>query len=1331
MKVWGRLLLFYVFAMFVIGYAFQTTYKHFKVGALDQRTITQQTAYSSVLQSNRILADTFFNEVLKQDKILSLVQKIVHSEGIEQRTQRGLLYRSLFETYQRSKKDVAEILHFQFPDNRSMLCFRMPQKGDDDLTESRPSIVLVNKSLRAVHGYERGMVLDGYRHVYPLIYHGEHVGSVEVSNPYRTIYRKVQQLETSSKTEFVFFQKKVDLFDKLLKEQKKYYITNEIHQDFTRRRHIPELSLDQEQNKEITTKIQSLLKVLKSNDQVKIKMSQGVAFSQFISWNNELFSAVFHPVLNTGGENGGYLVGTTPEPQIQKLADYFWLYYLVTGLILFVVALYRGFLQSVLEQKRKEQKLLKTISSSMGEGVYAIDIRGDITYINPAMEKMLGYPAGELLRQNAHDIFHMSFPGQRCPLQLDPISKVKRCPHMDFKHQQGFPFSVSTVSTPFLENDQIQGSITVVHDITEQIKQQKLIEKDLKLRTAISELYHPLLTKEQTLADIAQQVLRQAKILTGSSLGFIGEIDAKTGGLIVHTDEHPQQQDTISTTLEPLISLKNSEVIFSALHREGSGEFKGNTSDSLPETEAIQGLLSGHIPLQQPMTVPVMIDDKRFGQITLANAGPEYTKEDQETIKQLADFFALTIKRHHVEMLLRRYEKVITTNTDLIAFIDTDRTYLSANNVYLTYYGLEEKDIIGKNVADIIDKDRYKKVVEKKMSDCLSGVPLSYECWLEYPGVGLRNMDISLTPYLENNGRISGAVIRARDITNQTEQEKELILSAKVFESTTEGIIITDREGTIKAINPAFCRITGYPDNEILGENPRILKSDRHDQAYYQQMWQSLEKSGQWQGEIWNKRKNGETYPEWLTISSIRDDRNEITHYVGVFSDISAINDVIQKLDHQAHHHPLTELPNRQLLHARLNHSIQQAIRGRNQGAVLFIDLDNFKHVNDSLGHAAGDEVLREVAERLKEHSRKVDTVAHIGGDEFVVVMDQVRSIHDVTIRAEQLLKRLKQPFSVGDYEFYLSGSIGITVFPDDGDSVDLLLKNADTAMYKAKENCKNCFQIYSPKLTEEAYARVMLESQLRRALERKELILYYQPQVTFSEEKIVSCEALVRWQHPEVGLILPDNFIPLSEETGLIIPMGEWILRTACQQLVSWRAQGFEIRRIAVNLSGRQIQQKQLPEMVQKILLETGLPGDSLELEITEGFIMQHPEQAITVLQQIRDLGVELSIDDFGTGHSSLNYLKRLPVNRLKIDRSFINDIQKSSEDEAIVRAIIALGHSLKLQVTAEGIETTAQRDFLASLGCDEAQGYLYSRPVPAEQINSLLQREKGKKTE
>ena len=565
------------------------------------------------------------------------------------------------------------------------------------------------------------------------------------------------------------------------------------------------------------------------------------------------------------------------------------------------------------------------------------------------------------------------------------------------------------------------------------------------------------------------------------------------------------------------------------------------------------------------------------------------------------------------------------------------------------------------------------------------------------------------------------------DITELSQQQDRLRLSAKVFESTTEGIVITDKDGTILAVNPAFCTITGYTEQEALGQNPRILKSDRHHQSYYQEMWKSLETVGKWQGEIWNKRKDGNTYPELLTISSILNDTGETTHYVAVFMDITAINEMVKQLDHLAHHHPLTHLPNRRLLQTRLNHSIQRAVTEQHQGTAIYIDLDNFKNINDSLGHTAGDEVLKEVATRLKQHTRDVDTIAHLGGDEFVLVLDQVRSVHNVVVRCEEVLQRLNSPYNVDNYELFVSASLGITIFPDDGTNADEVLKNADTAMFKAKEKGKNSYHIYSPELTDAAFERVVLESHLRHAIEKNELILHYQPQVTLPAGEVIACEALVRWQHPELGLIAPDRFIPLSEETGLIVPIGEWVLRTACQQWVNWHKQGLNLRRIAVNLSGRQIQQKELPTMVQRILEETGCPAQALELEITESFLMQHPKQSIAVLQKIKELGIELSIDDFGTGHSSLNYLKRFPVNRLKIDRSFVADIPENEEDNALVKAIIAIGKSLKLNVIAEGIETLEQSNFLTENGCNEGQGYLYSRPVDANQIQTILKNQQN----
>ncbi|MBN1958589.1 MAG: EAL domain-containing protein [Desulfuromonadales bacterium] len=671
---------------------------------------------------------------------------------------------------------------------------------------------------------------------------------------------------------------------------------------------------------------------------------------------------------------------------------------------------------------------------------------------------------------------------------------------------------------------------------------------------------------------------------------------------------------------------------------------------------------------------------------------------------------------------LQRFEQIMSTSTDLIAFFDKNHRFLAANNVYADYFDIAPDEIVGRHAAEIIGQERYNGLLHFQKQVFDEGQTINLTTWADYPVAGRRYVKITLTPYLESNGRVSGFVSRTRDITEKAEQDARLKLSAKVFESTTEGIAITDPAGRILTVNHAFCEITGYAEEEVIGQTPSLLKSGRHDSDFYQQMWQQLSRTGRWRGEVWNRRKTGEIYPELLTISSIKNDDGDVVNFVGVFSDITSLKRAAEKLEHQAHHHPLTGLPNRLLLHARLEHSIQYAKREKIQGAVLFIDLDNFKRINDSLGHNAGDEVLKEVASRLQEHSREVDTVAHIGGDEFVIVMQKIRSIEDVTARAKVILISLQRPFYVDGFELYISASIGIVEFSGVSDDIEALLKNADTAMYKAKEAGKNNYQHYLPEFTENAVEKVLLESHLRRALERNELILHYQPQLSLAEGTIVAVEALVRWDHPEIGLVMPDKFIPLSEESGLIIPIGEWVLRTACRQLMAWRAQGFGLARIAVNLSGKQIQLQKLPQVIQDILDETGCPAEALELEITESFMMQHPEQSITVLRKIRDLGVELSIDDFGTGHSSLNYLRRLPINRLKIDRSFVWDIHENPEGEAIVKAIIAMGHSLDLAITAEGIETEEQRLFLDKEGCDDGQGFLFSKALPAEQIEAVL---------
>ena len=673
---------------------------------------------------------------------------------------------------------------------------------------------------------------------------------------------------------------------------------------------------------------------------------------------------------------------------------------------------------------------------------------------------------------------------------------------------------------------------------------------------------------------------------------------------------------------------------------------------------------------------------------------------------------------------LKRYEQIVATSCDLVAFFDADCCYLAVNSEYARYLGQSEAKIIGRHISDVIGLDRYCDYLHYKDRIFDEKETVVVTEWIEYPNRGRRFVEFSVFPYLDTDV-VSGFVVRGRDITEQNEQNARLRLSGKILENIAEGILVTDSDGMIRAVNPAFSKITGFSEAEVIGKNANLLQSGRQDDGFYRQMWSALKNVGYWGGEIWNRRKNGEVYPELLTINTITDDEDNL-NYVAVFSDISSVKKTSEKLEYLAHHNPLTGLPNRRLLQARLEHSLQNAKREGTRGAVIYIDLDNFKKINDSLGHDAGDEVLKTVAERLMIGARQVDTVAHLSGDEFVTVLHKTKSIDDAVTRATQIIESLQQPFLVEEYELMVGGSLGIAEYDGTSESIDSLLKNADAAMYKAKEGGKNRYHVYSPDLTETAVEKVLMESHLRKALERGELFLNYQPQVDLHTGRIVAAEALLRWVHPELGSVPPDKFIPLSEETGQIIPIGEWVLKTACQQMMEWRKKGLGMKRIAVNLSGKQIQLKDLHKQVEQLLYETGLPSGSLELEITEGFVMQHPEQSIAVLQNIRNLGVELSIDDFGTGHSSLNYLKRLPINRLKIDRTFVNDIGTKMEGEAITRAIIAMGRSLSLQITAEGVETAEQHEYLEAHGCHEAQGYLFSYPLSAQEMLELLESNK-----
>jgi diguanylate cyclase (GGDEF)-like protein/PAS domain S-box-containing protein len=565
------------------------------------------------------------------------------------------------------------------------------------------------------------------------------------------------------------------------------------------------------------------------------------------------------------------------------------------------------------------------------------------------------------------------------------------------------------------------------------------------------------------------------------------------------------------------------------------------------------------------------------------------------------------------------------------------------------------------------------------------------------------------------------------DITLAKSAEGELKLAAQVFQSSGEAIVITDVRHRILTVNPAFTHITGYVAAEAVGQTPYALSPSMRSADRERELWAEVDRSGYWQGEVWDRRRNGEVFPKWLTISAVRDAQGRPANYIEIFSDITERKEREERVRHLAHHDALTDLPNRALLNDRIAQAVSLAERNRTRVAVMFLDLDRFKTVNDSLGHSVGDKLLREVSARLKSCMRASDTVSRLGGDEFVILMPNVTDAEDVAVTARKVLDAVARPYNIDGYELVSTPSVGISVYPGDGADVETLLRNADAAMYHAKETGRNNYQFFTQDMNARALERLSLERSLRRALEREELRLHYQPQYGVSDGRMVGLEALIRWQHPEQGLVPPLRFIPFAEESGLILPIGDWVLKEACRQSRAWQEAGLPPLRVSVNISALQFRQPDFAVTVERALAAAGLEARYLQLEVTESMIMYEAERMTESLEQLKAMGLELAIDDFGTGYSSLSYLKRLPIDRLKIDKSFVQDVTTDTDDEAIIGAIIALTRKLGLRTIAEGVETREQLEFLRDQGCDEVQGFLLSKPLAPPDCAALLAQEAG----
>lgn len=692
----------------------------------------------------------------------------------------------------------------------------------------------------------------------------------------------------------------------------------------------------------------------------------------------------------------------------------------------------------------------------------------------------------------------------------------------------------------------------------------------------------------------------------------------------------------------------------------------------------------------------------------------ETIKEQRSTLFQLG--------QQHT--LFKLHDVALQASANAIVITDASAVIQWANPAFaeLTGYTLEEA--IGKQINELVESGEQSSETYKALwKTILSGQTWHGELLNKRKNGTLYHQEVTVTPVRTEGDEITHFIAFKQDITERKLAEKKLREAAAVMENTHEGVMITDTESNIIAINSAYSTITGYSANEVTGKKPSVFITGRADKLFYEKMWQNLRKNGLWQGEVWNRRKSGEVFPQLLTISTVYDDQHKPVRYVGVFADISQLKKNQAQLEFMAHHDHLTRLPNRTMVEIRLSQEIEQANRHNRLACVLFIDLDRFKLINDSFGHMVGDELLCAVAQRLNARLRKGDTLGRLGGDEFIMFASHLHDMQDAAVIARDFIAALSAPFMLSSgSEVFVGGSIGISLFPQDGKTVSELMKNADAAMYLAKESGRNQFSFYSKELNAGASSRLAMENDLRRAVVQNELILHYQPKVDLHTGKVCGAEALARWQLADGSMVSPADFIPIAEKSNLILNLGNWVIEQACLQMRTWQDLGLQDIHIAINISARQFRSGNLDSLLAQALKKYQIDAQYLELELTESMLMQDPEIAVATMHKLKQIGVKISLDDFGTGYSSLTYLSRFPIDTLKIDQSFVRNITTEPDAAEIAMAIIGLAHRMDLRVIAEGVETEAQLAYLRKNDCDEIQGYYFSKPLAPQAFSDLL---------
>lgn len=932
------------------------------------------------------------------------------------------------------------------------------------------------------------------------------------------------------------------------------------------------------------------------------------------------------------------------------------------------------------EGLRFSEERFRSLSENAPDIIYTLDYDGTFNYVNPCWQRILGHPPEQVLGHYFAD-FTRPEDSEDFVCIFKQIRDHKQTVNRNgvLVSKSGEPRQFAMSGSPNLAPDgRVIGMVGMLKDITASIEVERALkESEERHRAALDASPDPVVIYD-----------RQG-VVTYLNPAFSRVFGWEAGELVGRAlDFVPDSEKKI--TARRVAQALDGETVqgFESLRHTKDGRVRDVTISSACYRDR-EGRVGGII-------------------VTLRDVTERRRREQ-----------AL---KHSEASLVRAQKMAHLGNWE----IDLASGGISCSEEVFSIYGVEPgpDGISLEQVFRSTHRDDLRQLREAVEGAQAHTAPIDLEHRIVRPGGEVRTVHQLGEVVRDGQGRALKIVGAVQDITARRRSEEQMRLLARIFENTIEGIMVTDTEGVIQMVNQAFSAITGFSESEALGSTPRILSSGRHPSQFYAAMWREIKDSGSWQGEIWNRRKNGEALPVWLTITAITDSRGGVSHYVGVFHDITEMKRSEERITHQAYHDALTGLPNRMLFNDRLGVALAHAARNRRGLAVIFLDLDNFKNINDTMGHAAGDMLLQSVAKRLVRWVREEDTVARIGGDEFIMLVQGTEDPDYVVHVASRILESLSEPFRIKEREFYISASIGITIFPHDGRDIETLVSNADIAMYRAKEEGRNKYKLFTPAMNAKLVQRLALETNLRKALTRGEFWVHYQPKVDLTSGRVVGLEALVRWDRPGVGLVRPDDFIPLAEETGLIVPIGEWVLRTACQRTKAWHEAGYTDLQVAVNLSPRQFQQRNLVSMVDSILDETGLPPGALELEITENVVMISVEQAIVTLGELSRLGVQLAMDDFGRGYSSLYYLKRFPMNALKIDKSFVSDIDVDPDGASIVHTIINMSRSLNLKVIAEGVETAAQLAFLREHQCDQLQGYLFSRPVSDEEVTALLRR-------